>query len=225
MEPLSVSVARCSPTLFLKLTHTHARSQAHAQFNLRSKLVLREEIGPLELCVGIYQLLMLSARQAGWACASFFFVSWFVSTFGADGWSVGTLSKAQLKKANQSLYLLNFCFQLIINNRKIRNKCKWMHRKWNKYAKWHEKCAKLQWKVQTKIYWFSSTNEANNDDEEEEAAATAQKYKLCAVRFPTDCERPCVYKYMFAVCACVWIALVCVAKFQCSDLCCCYVLA
>lgn len=63
--------------------------------------------------------------------APVFFVSWFVSTFGADGWSVGTLSKAQLKKTNQSLYLFNFCFQLIINCRKIQNKCKWMHTKWN----------------------------------------------------------------------------------------------
>lgn len=35
-------------------------------------------------------------------------------------------------------------------------------------------CAKLQWKVQIKIYWFSLTEAAN----EEEAAATAQKYKL-----------------------------------------------
>lgn len=106
----------------LSLSHTH--TEAHAQFNLRSKLVLREEIGPLELCVG-------SRPEAGWACASFFFVSWFVSTFGADGWSVGTLSKAQLKEANQSLYLFNFCFQLIINCRKIQNKCKWMRTKWN----------------------------------------------------------------------------------------------
>lgn len=57
----ALSFSNVALPLSLSLTHT----QAHAQFNLRSKLVLREEIGPLELCVGsvgTYQLLMLSAR-------------------------------------------------------------------------------------------------------------------------------------------------------------------
>lgn len=145
----------------LSLSHTH--TQAHAQFNLRSKLVLREEIGPLELCVGsvgTYQLLMLSARGR-LSVRQFFFVSWFVSTFGADGWLVGTLSKAQLKKQTSLCICSIFCFQLIINCRKIQNKCKWMNTKWNELAKRHVKCVKLQWKVQIKFYWFSSSTEAN----------------------------------------------------------------
>lgn len=139
-------------------THRHMRSSTCAPNWFWGRKLARLSSA---LALLVHTNCWCSRPEAGWACASFFFVSWFVSTFGADGWSVGTLSKAQLKKQTSLCICSIFCFQLIINCRKIQNKCKWMNTKWNELAKRHVKCVKLQWKVQIKFYWFSSSTEAN----------------------------------------------------------------